>query len=83
VKWVAALILLSGSVIWVQFGVYATKYVTGMKIKAVFALLLFVVAVSVFLKQINMATIGSYFVIGSACVLCIAILLPLRKTLWH
>jgi uncharacterized membrane protein YfcA len=81
VEWIAALIILASSLIGVQLGVYATKYVTGMKIKILFALLLLVVAVSVFLKQINMATMSGYLVISSACLICLAILLPLRKTL--
>lgn len=81
VEWIAALIILAGSLIGVQLGVYAIKYVTGMKIKILFALLLWVVAVSVFLKQINMATMSGYLVISSACLICLAILLPLRKTL--
>ena len=37
-EWIAALIILAGSLIGVQLGVYATKYVTGMKIKILFAL---------------------------------------------
>ena len=77
VEWLEALIILAASLIGVQLGVYATKYVTGMKIKILFALLLFVVAISVFLKQINMVTISSYLVVSSACVLCLTILLPL------
>ncbi|MCK4820944.1 sulfite exporter TauE/SafE family protein [bacterium] len=81
VEWIAALIILAGSLIGVQLGVYATKYVTGIKIKILFALLLLVVAVSVFLKQINMATMSGYLVVGSASLICLAILLPLRKTL--
>lgn len=81
VEWLEALIILAGSLMGVQLGVYATKYVTGMKIRALFALLLFVVAISVFLKQINMITMSSYLVIGSACALCLAILLPMRKSL--
>ena len=81
VEWIAALIILAGSLIGVQLGVYATKYVIGMRIKILFALLLLVVAVSVFLKQINMVTLSGYLVISSACVLCLAILFPLRKSL--
>lgn len=81
VQWVPGLIILAGSIIGVQCGVYATEYVTGMKIKILFALMLFVIAVSVFLKQINIVTISSYLVGGSACVLSLAILLPLRKKL--
>ncbi|UCF57179.1 MAG: TSUP family transporter [Deltaproteobacteria bacterium] len=81
VQWIAALIILAGSLIGVQLGVYATKYVTGMRIKILFALLLLVVAVSVFLKQINMVTMSGYLVISSACALCLIILRPLRKNL--
>jgi len=81
VKWIPAAIILGGSLIGVQLGVYATKYVTGMRIKILFAMLLLIVAVSVFLKQINMATISSYLVVSSACAICLAIMLPLRERL--
>ena len=81
VEWIVALIILAGSLIGVQMGVYATKYVTGMRIKILFALLLLFVAISVFLKQINMVTISRYLVLSSACALCLVILLPLGKNL--
>jgi hypothetical protein len=81
VQWVPGLIILGGSIIGVQCGVYATEYVRGMKIKILFALMLFAIAVSVFLKQIDIVTISSYLVGGSACVLSLAILLPLGKKL--
>jgi len=81
VEWIPALIILAGSLIGVQFGVYATKYVTGMKIKVLFALLLLVVAVSVFLKQINMATFSTWLILSSACALCLAIVFPVGKSL--
>jgi uncharacterized membrane protein YfcA len=79
VQWTAGLIILAGAIIGVHCGVYATEYVTGMKIKILFALLVFVVATSVFLKQINMLTTSMYLVVGSACALSLVILLPLRK----
>lgn len=82
VEWIAALIILGGSLIGVQLGVYAIKYVMGMRIKILFALLLLVVTVSVLLKQINMVTMSGYVVVGSACALCLVILLPLRKRIW-
>jgi len=81
VEWTAALMVLAGSAIGVHFGVYATDGVTEMKIKILFALLLFLVAVSVFLKQMDIVTVSSYLVVGSACVLSLAIVLPLRKKL--
>jgi uncharacterized membrane protein YfcA len=81
VQWMAGFIILAGSIIGVQCGVYATQYVTGMKIKILFALLLFAVAASVFLKQIDMVTTSTYLVVGSACALSLVILLPLRKKL--
>jgi hypothetical protein len=62
-------------------GVYATKYVAGAKIKILFAPLLLVVAISVFLKRINMVTMSDYLVISSACALYLVILLPLRRKL--
>lgn len=81
VQWAAGFIILAGSIIGVQCGVYATEYVTGIKIKILFALLLFVIAASVFLKQIGMVTLSSYLVFCSAGALCLVILLPLRKKL--
>lgn len=83
VEWITALIILAGSLIGVRLGAYATKYVTGMKIRVLFSLMVLAVAVSVFLKQINMATISSYLVMSAACALCLAILLPLVKNLLH
>jgi hypothetical protein len=71
--------LLAGSLIGVKLGVYATTSVTGMRIKVLFALMLLAVAVSVFLRQIHMATISSCLVMSTACALFLAILLPLRK----
>jgi hypothetical protein len=79
VQWAAGFIILGGSIIGVHCGVYATEYVTGIKIKILFALLLLVIAASVFLKQIGMVTISSYLVLCSAGALCLAIVLPLRK----
>ncbi len=81
VEWITALILLAGSLIGVRLGVYTTRYVTGMKIRVLFALMVLAVAVSVFLKQINMATISGFLVMSAACALCLAILLPLGKNL--
>ena len=46
-----------------------------------FALLLLVVAVSIFLKQINMTITISCLVVNSVCALCIATALPLRQKL--
>lgn len=81
VQWGAGFIILAGSIIGVQCGVYATEYVTGMKIKILFALFLLLVAASVFLKHINLVTISSYLVVCSASALGLAILLPLWKKL--
>ena len=83
VEWIPALTILAGSLIGVRLGVYATRYMTGMKIRVLFALMVLVVAVSVFLKQMNMATISGYLVMSVACVLCLAILFPLGKNLLH
>lgn len=81
VEWIMALIILGGSLIGVQIGVSATKYVRGMRIKILFALLLLFVAVSILLKQINMDSFSRYLVVISSCLLCLAILFPLRKNL--
>jgi len=77
------LILLARSLIGVKPGVYATAYVTGMKIRFLFALMDVPVAVSVFLKQINMAAISSYFLMSAACTLCLVIPFPLDKHFFH
>ena len=81
VQWISALIIFAGSLLGVHLGVYATRYVTGMKIRNLFALMVLAVAVSVFLKQINMATVSSYLVMSSACALCLAVLIPLGENL--
>jgi uncharacterized membrane protein YfcA len=82
VEWKMALIILAGSLLGVQLGVSATKYVTGMKIRVLFALLVLVVGVSIFLKQIDMVVLSSYLVMSVACAICLAILIPLRKKLF-
>ena len=82
-QWITALIILAGSLIGVYLGVYTTRYVTGLKIKNLFALMVLAAAASVFLKQINLATISSYLVMSSGCALCLAILFPLRKNFFH
>jgi len=79
VEWITGLILLAGSLGGVRLGVYATTYVTGTKIRVLFALMVLAVAVSVFMKQINMTILSSYLVMSAACALCLAILLPLGK----
>jgi uncharacterized membrane protein YfcA len=83
VQWIPALLILACSVIGVHLGVYTTRYVTGLKIKNLFALMVLAAAASVFLKQINLATISSYLVMSSGSALCLAILIPLRKNLFH
>ena len=79
VEWISVLILLAGSIIGVQVGAYATKYVTPMKIRVLFALFMLLVAISILLKQINMVTLSSYLLLGSAFLLSFAILFPLIK----
>ncbi|MBW1738761.1 MAG: sulfite exporter TauE/SafE family protein, partial [Deltaproteobacteria bacterium] len=79
VEWIPGLIILGGSLVGVELGVYATKYVTGVKIKILFALLLLVVAISVSLKQIDMTAFSTWLILSSACALCLAILFPVGK----
>jgi len=79
VEWMAVLIILAGSFAGLQLGVYATRYVPSMKIRLLFALFLFIIAVSILLKQINKVTLSSYLLVGSACLLSFTILLPLMK----
>lgn len=79
VEWVSVSILLAGSIFGVQVGAYATKYVTPVKIRGLFALFLFFVAISIFLKQIDISILSSYLLLGSAFSFSIAIFLPLIK----
>jgi hypothetical protein len=84
VEWVSVLILLAGSVLGVHVGVYATQYVPPMKIRVLFALFPLFVALSILLKQIEMATASACLVSGSALILSIAILLiTARNRLAH
>jgi uncharacterized membrane protein YfcA len=60
VEWLSALIVLAGSIIGMQTGVYATRFVDGRRIRSTFACLLLMVAFSIFLKQISLATANTY-----------------------
>jgi hypothetical protein len=79
VKWMAVLIILGGSFAGLQLGVYATRYVSSMKIRLLVALFLFIIVVSILLKQVNKVTLSSYLLLGSACLLSFTILLLLMK----
>jgi uncharacterized membrane protein YfcA len=79
VEWISVLILLAGSLFGVQVGAHATKYVTPMKIKVLFALFLFVVAISILLKQTGYATLSSYLLLSAAFLLAFVILFPLIR----
>lgn len=79
VDWVVAVVILAGSLPGVQIGVTAAKNAAEMKIKNLFALLLFCVAISIFLKQIEIPTVGSYMVVITACMLALVILISTRK----
>jgi hypothetical protein len=68
-------------VVGIQIGAYATKYVTPLKIRMLFALFLLSIAISIFLKQIHMDTLSSYMMVGSAFLLSFSILYPLIKKL--
>lgn len=79
VEWISVLIILAGSFIGVPVGVSATRYVSAMKIRLLFALFLFSIAISIFLKQINWVTLSTYLMACSAFLISLAILLPLMK----
>jgi len=81
VEWISVLILLAGSMVGIQVGAYATKYVTPVKVRMLFALFLLFIAISILLKQIHMVTLSSYIMVGSACLLSFTILFPLIKKL--
>lgn len=81
VEWISVLVILAGSLIGVQIGVNVTKYVTGVRIRGLFALFLFVVAASIFLKQINLVTSSTTLLMGAAFLLSFAIMFPLIKRL--
>jgi uncharacterized membrane protein YfcA len=73
VEWLSALIVLAGSIIGMQTGVYATRFVDGRRIRSTFACLLLMVAFSIFLKQISLATANTYILMGAACSIPLAI----------
>jgi uncharacterized membrane protein YfcA len=81
VEWISVLILLAGSVVGIQVGAFATKYVTALKIRMFFALFLLFIAISILLKQIHLVRLSSYMMVGSACWLSFTILSPLMKKL--
>jgi uncharacterized membrane protein YfcA len=83
VEWISVLILLAGSVVGIQVGVYATKYVTAVKIRMLFALFLLLIAISILLKQIQMVALSSHVMVGSAFLLSFKILSPLIKNLFQ
>lgn len=76
VNWTAGIVILAGSILGIQLGVAAVKRAAEMKIKILFAILLFCVALSVFLKQIELKIIGGYVVLSGAVGLCLIILFP-------
>lgn len=53
VDWTTAIVILAGSILGIQLGVAAVKTAAEIRIKVLFAILLFCVAVSVFFKQIE------------------------------
>jgi len=79
VDWTIAVFILIGSLLGIQLGVAAVKTAAEIRIKVLFALLLFCVAVSVFLKQMELTIVGSYLVVSGAIVLCLIILWPVSR----
>jgi uncharacterized membrane protein YfcA len=79
VEWTIAVFILIGSLLGIQLGVAAVKTVAEIRIKVLFALLLFCIAVSVFLKQIELTIVSSYLVVSGALVLCLIILYPIGR----
>ena len=77
--WTIAVFILIGSLLGIQLGVAAVKTATEIRIKVLFAILLFCVAVSVFFKQIELTIVGSYLVVSGALVLCLIILWPVGR----
>lgn len=79
VEGLTAAVILVGSFLGVQIGATAAKSAAEMRIKVLFALLLFCVGVSVFLKQIGMAVLGGYLVVSTTCALCFIIIWPVSR----
>jgi len=79
VRWGPAVVILAGSLVGVQLGVSASKYVTGVRIRVLFAVLLLIVAISVFLKEMGVTPLDSYLLLGSTGALTLTILVPLLK----
>jgi len=84
VKWMAALVILLGSITGVQVGVSASKDMTDIRLRLLFALLLFFVVISVLLKELKLATTSIYIMIGSASALAGIMLISVaRRTIFR
>jgi len=79
VNWMMGIVIFAGSILGIQLGVAAVKTTAEMRIKILFAILLFCVAASVFLKQIELKVAGSYLVLSGATFLGVVILFPLVR----
>jgi uncharacterized membrane protein YfcA len=81
VKWMVVLTLLAGSFFGIQLGAHAARHVISIRTRFLFALFLLFIAFSILLKQIKMITLSSYLLVGSACLLSLAILFLLLRSL--
>ncbi len=79
VDWTTAVVILTGSIVGIQLGVAAVKTAAEIRIKVLFAILLFYVAISVFFKQIELTIASSYLVVSGALGLCLIILYPIGR----
>ena len=79
VQWTAVFIILAGSLVSTQFGARVTKYATGMRLRALFALLLLFIALSVLMKEFGWDRVSMYVLGGVACLLSVAIIIVWAK----
>lgn len=79
VDWMAAGIVFGGSFIGSNLGVAATKYIQGKGLRFMFALLVNIAAVSVFLQQLGYNTAATVLIFGATGLLCVVALSILTK----
>jgi uncharacterized membrane protein YfcA len=74
VDWTIAGVLIIASFLGIQLGVAAARSAPELRLKALFAFLLIFIAISVFLKQIELSILSSYVAVSSALLICFFIL---------
>jgi uncharacterized protein len=79
VELLAVLIMLMGAAPGAQVGTLATKYIRGYGIRLMFGITVAMAAVSVMLKQFDMPTLASWFVMGGVSVMTLLVITGMAR----